>query len=277
MLAANRAVAEALVAAECNAIFRIHEAPEPRDAAELRALFESFGLLRPVAKRKPRRERASGRSAVAGVPPTLLSSREIASALERVLGKPEERLVNQAALRSLRQARYSAESSAHFALAFPHYLHFTSPIRRYADLVVHRAVRRALHGEQRRTPAALGPAVARRIAGRISWRERVAMNAERERAKLACCAVMAPRVGDEFEGTVTGVVRHGLYVTLDAPYVEGLVHISRFRETLEFDERARTLRARRSGARYGLGDRLRVVLESVDPVELRIDFTIVRG
>ncbi len=100
------------------------------------------------------------------------------------------------------------------------------------------------------------------------------MEAERERAKLACCAVLAPRVGEGFEGTVTGVSRHGLYVTVDAPYVEGLVHVSRFREDLDFDERARALRARRSGARYGLGDRLRVVLESVDPVELRIDFSI---
>ena len=102
------------------------------------------------------------------------------------------------------------------------------------------------------------------------------MDAERERAKLACCAVMAARVGEGFEGTVTGVARHGLYVTVDTPYVEGLVHISRFREALEFDERTRTLRARRSGARYGLGDRLHVVLDSVDPIELRIDFAIVQ-
>jgi len=256
MLAANQAVAEALVAAGCSAIYRVHEPPEARALAELRALFESTGLLP---------SRGSGE----------LRARDIAAALLRVRGKPEERLVNQIALRSMRQARYSAESLGHFALGFPHYLHFTSPIRRYADLVVHRAVASALHGDQRGDAAALLPAEVRRIAGRISWRERVAMAAERERAKLACCAVMAPLVGQEFEGTITGVARHGLYVTLDAPYVEGLVHISRFREEPEFDERAQVLRGRRSGERFRLGDRLRVLLESVDIPEARIDLVVV--
>ncbi|HKJ25926.1 MAG TPA: ribonuclease R, partial [Myxococcota bacterium] len=248
MLAANRAVAETLLAEDVPAVFRVHEAPPEEDARELRKLLESFGLIE-----------ARGRGP--------LSPRQIADAVARAAGRPEERLVNLTTLRTMQQARYDAECKGHFALAFRAYLHFTSPIRRYADLVVHRAVSAWLDG---------GDALARvrgraerlpATATRISWRERVAMSAERDMDTLKKCAFMASRVGQEFDGTVSSVARQGLYLTLDAFFVEGLVHVATLPEWVELDEAAHVLVARDSGRRYGLGDRYRVLVEAVDPVK----------
>jgi ribonuclease R len=201
-----------------------------------------------------------------------VTPRDIARAIDRAEGRPEERLVNVVTLRSMRQARYEAVSRGHFALAFDCYTHFTSPIRRYADLVVHRALKALLdeaEAPERRDRLRL-------VAGRLSWLERVAMEAEREMRDLVQCAFMAPRVDEEFDGTVTGVARHGLYVTLDRFFVEGLIHVSRLPGYLDFDEARHMLVARRSGERFHLGDRLRVLLASVDQIKARIDFALVR-
>lgn len=256
MLAANRAVAEVLEASGAPALYRNHEPPAPGDAEALEGLLGALGLL---ARRR-------GGS---------LSPREIARAVQRSAGRPEQRLVNRVALRSMRQARYQADNRGHFALAFPHYTHFTSPIRRYADLAVHRALKAVIDG---RGGAAGRDARRlehmRAVAGRISWRERVAMEAEREMIDLKKCAFMAPRVGQEFDGTVTGVARQGLYVTLDDYFVDGLVHVSTLPEYFELQERAFALVARGSGERFRLGDRLRVRLDSVDRVLAHIDFSI---
>ncbi|MBW2316537.1 MAG: RNB domain-containing ribonuclease, partial [Deltaproteobacteria bacterium] len=258
MLAANRAVAETLLSEEVPTIFRVHEAPPEDDAQELRKVFETFGLM-------------DGR----GRGP--LSPKQIAAAVRRVEGRPEERLVNLAALRAMQQARYDPECKGHFALAFRAYLHFTSPIRRYADLVVHRAVAACLKGGdaaervRRRSHELAG------VARRISWRERVAMNAERDMDALKKCAFMAPKVGEEFEGTVGSVARQGLYLTLDAHFVEGLIHVSTLPEWVEYDEGAHVLVARDSGRRYALGDRFRVLVEQVDPVKGWINFSIVEA
>jgi ribonuclease R len=250
-------VAERLLAGQVPAVFRIHEAPPPTDAGDLRRLLESFGLL----------ESRGGRG--------VLSPADLAAALRRAEGRPEERLVNLSVLRAMQQARYDAECKGHFALAFDAYLHFTSPIRRYADLVVHRAVKALLDGgparERARARAGRLPAV----ATRISWRERVAMDAEREMDDLKKCAFMARHVGEEHTGTVTGVARHGLYVTLDRWFVDGLVHVSTLPEWVELDEASHALVARAGGRRYALGDRYRVLVEQVDPVKAWINFSIV--
>ncbi len=254
MLAANRAVAESLVGAGVPAVFRNHEAPLPEDLEDLHELFSGFGLA-------------------AGSPRDLLDPRRLAAALAQVEGRPEERLVHQVVLRSMRQARYEAQSRGHFALAFDHYTHFTSPIRRYADLVVHRALAGQLEpGSARRQDGGR----LERVAERVSLRERVAMEAEREMIDLKQCAFMAERVGLEYDGTVTGVAPHGLYVTLDGIFVDGLVHVSRLPGQLHFDERAHALVAARGGRRFRLGDRLRVRVASVNPVRAWIHFELVR-
>jgi ribonuclease R len=262
MLAANRAVAEVLVASGRPAVHRNHEPPLHRDVETLRDLFETFGL--------------ETQALAAEATP---SPRWIAEALKQVRGRPEERLVHQVVLRSMTQARYGAVQRGHFALAFPHYTHFTSPIRRYADLVVHRALTSIL--EERRPAARAARAELRQrgewmqhVAGRASWRERVAMAAEREVADLQKCAFLRGHVGEVFAATVTGAAPFGLWLTLDDHFVEGLVHVSTLPEFVEFDERRHAFAGSRSGERFALGDRFDVRVESVDQIQAHIDFRI---
>jgi ribonuclease R len=252
MLAANRAVAAELVRAGSPGPFRNHAPPAPQAGAELRRLLASLDLVGEGEELTPLR---------------------LAAALRAVRGRPEGALVHRTALRSLPQARYEAESRGHFALAFDHYLHFTSPIRRYADLVVHRALKDRL-GIRGAAPVSRDGDQARRIAARLSWRERVAEAAERERGLLHACAFLAPRVGEVFEARVAGIAAHGLYVTPDDCFVEGLVHIRRLPGCWDFDERGHRLVERRRRLRYALGDALSVRLAAVDPMRGRIDFAL---
>jgi ribonuclease R len=250
MLAANRAVAGALIAAEIPCIFRNHQPPLETKAENLLEVLSSLGLVG-----------AGDR----------LSPHILARALERAAGRPIERLVNRTVLRSLPQARYGAVNQGHFALAFDHYVHFTSPIRRYADLEVHRALRDWLERKRRDPGRGLES-----VSGRISWRERVAVDAEREMVDLAKCAVMRRHLGEILEGTVTGVARQGLYVTPDAPRAEGLVHVSSLPGFFSLDERETALVARRSRMRFELGDRLRVRVDGVDQLKAYINFSLAR-
>lgn len=255
MLAANRAVAEALDEAGIPLLHRVHEAPSAEDLAGLEELLRSFGLL--------------GRSAAP------LDSRAIAAAVTRAVGRPEERLVNLATLRSMRQARYAETNLGHFALGFEHYAHFTSPIRRYADLVVHRALIDGLLGDAASRDRALerGEGLPR-VAARVSARERLAVDAERDMIAVKKCVFMQPHVGEVHDGTVEGVARHGLYVTLDPFFVEGLVHVSRLPKGLVFDEHRHALRARRGEAGYRLGDRVRVRVDSIDAARGWISYSL---
>jgi ribonuclease R len=252
MLAANREVAELLFAAAAPALYRNHEPPAPEDAEALARLLQRLGLLEGGADAE-------------------LTPRRLSRALARIEGRPQETLVHRTVLRRMRQARYGARSRGHFALGFRHYVHFTSPIRRYSDLVTHRVLKLVL-GESAGTRVASGGLDA--IANRISFAERVAEAAEREMIDIKKCVFMAGRVGDVFDGSVTGVARHGLYVTLDGTFVEGLLHVSELGRGLWYDEEAMALVARRSGRGHRLGDRLRVRLVAVDPVRTRIDLAL---
>jgi ribonuclease R len=273
MLAANRAVAETLVAADQPAVHRNHEPPLPPDAEALCELFEVYGLAVSSGGRR-------GGAGPQAPDREVLSPGRIAAALKQVAGRPEERLVHETVLRSLTQARYGAEALGHFALAFRHYTHFTSPIRRYADLVVHRALAELVadrgDGSPRNAPTSRDRRLDRmqRVAARVSWRERVAVEAEREARELQKCAFLLGHVGEEYAASMTGAAPFGLWLTLDAHFVQGLVHVSSLPEFVDYDERRHTFTARRSGERFELGDRFDVRVEAVDIVRARIDFRI---
>jgi ribonuclease R len=242
MLAANRAVAQALLDSSHPGVYRVHEAPAPLELAALGELYQTFGFS------------GSGRGKA-------LDRAGMVKTLGEAEGRQQERVVHYSTLRAMKQARYAADSLGHFALGFDAYLHFTSPIRRYADLAVHRSLRQLLRRE--RGPRD-GFEWASRIAIRTSARERLATTAERDMIGLARCAVMKERIGDEFEGTVTGVAEHGLYLTLDDPFVEGMVRISRLRGFFDYDRSRHRLVARGSRFQHRLGDRMKVVVASVN-------------
>jgi ribonuclease R len=273
MLAANRAVAEALAGAAQPAVYRNHEPPLPKDVDTLRETFARFGMTPESAGGKG----GSRRDSAGGEAP---SPAWVAAGLARVAGRPEERRIHQVVLRCMTRAQYGAVMRGHYALAFSHYTHFTSPIRRYADLVVHRALADTLEGrgQPERAPDAASRrqhAWMQRVAGQISWRERVAVDAEREMVDLQRCAFTSHHVGEVHPATVTGTARFGLWLTLDPWFVEGLVHVSSLSEFVDYDEAAFLFRARRSGERFALGDRFDVRIEAVDQIQARIDLRIV--
>lgn len=258
MLAANRTVARALERAERPTIHRVHAPPAPRKLEDLVRLFAALGV------------EVSGDLDEPGV---------LSRALEAVRGLPSAERMHMAVLRSMSQARYEAESAGHYALRFEHYLHFTSPIRRYADLEVHRTLRRLIRGE----PASHEPGkqASERLARLGLWlsgRERVATEAERDAEALACCALMAGRTGERLKAEVTGATEYGLFIRLESPSVSGLVPMRELEGRWELDAAdGEALVSDDSGARIAVGDRLTVRLLSIDVDRARLAFRIDRG
>lgn len=259
MLAANRAVASALDRAGRATLHRVHLPPSPRKLAVLAALLERLGLA-------------------VGDEGELAEPRVLNRILEQVKGSPSEERVHTAALRSMSQARYELEPRGHFALHFEHYLHFTSPIRRYADLEVHRALRRWLAGR----PDSEGPDSARaereqrergaRLAIWLSGRERLAIEVERDAAALACCALLRGREGTRFAARVVATSEFGLFVRLESPAASGLVPLRTLPGVWRHEPDEELLIAPRSGARIGVGDEIEVRLLEVDSDRGRLAF-----
>ncbi len=254
MLAANRAVAQALEQASRETLHRVHPAPDPRRLEALGLLVSRFGLAA-----------ADGLDEPGAIAAMLESAREVPS-VERI---------HLATLRAMSQARYEPRSRGHFALQFPHYLHFTSPIRRYADLAVHRSLKQWLRGESRARREGDGTSAA--LEGLSIWlsgRERLAALAEREAVAFACCALLSGREGEVFEAEVTGVGVHGLFVRLERPAASGLVALARLDRRYRLDEEAEVLEDERSGRRIEIGTRLRVRLVHVDDDRGRLAFML---
>ena len=250
MLAANEAVAELLAKAELHFLRRVHQAPDPR---KLKALTEFISGL--------------------GFAVESLESRfELQKLLADVKGQPEERAVNFALLRSLQRAVYSPEEEGHYALASECYCHFTSPIRRYPDLTIHRLLQQLLDGKKPRNDfgelAVLGE--------HCSERERRAEDAERELTKVKLLDYLSSRIGLKLEAVVTGVEEFGLFVQGVELPAEGLVHVSSLSDDFyRFDRASHTLAGYRSGNSYRLGDQVQVVVARVDVDRRELDFRIV--
>ncbi len=255
MLAANEAVAEHLHGAGVGALYRIHEQPDPGRVEEFCELAASFGY------------RLSPPGA------TEVRPQDFQLVLRQIQGQPEEKLISALLLRTMQLARYHEENLGHFGLATEMYAHFTSPIRRYPDLVVHRALRALRQGRAGGLPPRERLA---EMGLHLSDRERRAMEAERELVEWKKARFMAAKLGERFKGWVTGVQAFGLFVELDEVYVQGLVHVSSMSDDYyAFDEKAHRLKGESTGRVYRLGDRVEVQVARVDLERRQIDFALV--
>jgi len=253
MLAANEAVAGYLTKKNWPLLYRIHEEPDRLKLQELQQLAAECGV-------------------------GLVLSGKLQQALQKLLldiaDKPEARLVNQQLLRSLKQACYAPKNSGHFGLAADCYCHFTSPIRRYPDLIIHRILKRAISGDPKST--SVSEAELTQLGFDCSAKERRAMLAERELVSLRCCQVMVKRLGEEFEGTISSVAEFGFFVELDEVFVDGLVHIRALQDDFySFDPASLTLSGERRRRQFKIGMRVKVKVTKVEPWRQRIDFSLV--
>lgn len=252
MIAANVAAAEFLARRKIPTLYRVHEGPQADRLTDLRDFLKEMGL-----------------DLTGGDEP---GPKDYAKLMDKIASRPDAHLIQTVLLRSLSQAVYSPHNDGHFGLALPAYAHFTSPIRRYPDLLVHRAIRHLLRGEK---PGSFehGHDAMVALGEHCSMTERRADEATRDAVNWLKCEFMQDRVGEEFDGVISSVTSFGVFVELHAIYVEGLVHITSLpKDYYRFDPVGHRLRGERSGRVYRLGDGLRVKVARVDLDERKIDF-----
>jgi len=247
MLAANVCAGSFIARHKHPVLYRVHDVPSEEKVAALRAFLAELGLQLPGGD--------------------IPKPRDYATLLEKIRGRPDFNLLQTVLLRSLKQAIYTPQNVGHFGLAYEAYVHFTSPIRRYPDLLVHRAIKALLDGK--------------RYDGGLDWEalgrhcsetERRADDASRDVESWLKCYYMREHVGETFAGTITGVVPFGLFVTLDDYFVDGLVHISELgRDYFQYDGARHLLYGERTKKRFRLADRMTVKLVRVDVDQRKID------
>jgi ribonuclease R len=260
MLAANEAVARHFRARELDTVWRIHDVPSDERLQQFAELAQAFGL---------HFDAEAGRS-----------PKKLKEFLQALHGKPMERALNFLLLRTLKQAVYDVVNVGHFGLAAPDYLHFTSPIRRYPDLIVHRLLKNSLHSDG--LPAGGNPGTRpsretlQEMSAASSKAERRAMEAERDVVDLYRAVLMRDRIGEEYDGTIAAVVAFGLFVQIESPFVEGLVKIGGLADDqYEYDEETQRLVGRTSGRQFALGDPVKVRIENVSVPGRKIDLALV--
>ncbi|MBI5642589.1 MAG: VacB/RNase II family 3'-5' exoribonuclease [Deltaproteobacteria bacterium] len=253
MLAANKAVAEEFSGRKFPFLYRVHDEPDAESIQDFMEFVSGFGLHLKMDTGP-------------------LGFQRILKAVE---GKPEERLINHVLLRSMKQAVYSEENIGHFGLAFNNYTHFTSPIRRYPDLIVHRLLKLLIHGRYTKEERERMEEELPEIGSHTSARERKAMEAEREIADLKKCQFMADKTGETFEGLISGVTSFGAFVELKDFFVEGLVHVSSLLDDYYiYDEKRHSLTGEHGKRTFRLGDEITVTVAKVDLERRRIDLVL---
>lgn len=249
MLAANVCAADFLQTHQQAALYRVHEGPTPEKLEVLRTFMGEVGF-----------------TVGGGDNP---QAKDYQKLLSRIKDRPDAGLLQTVMLRSMQQAVYSPDNVGHFGLAYEAYTHFTSPIRRYPDLLVHRAIKAVLDGKQYQAGNW------HELGQHCSITERRADDATRDVNNWLKCFYMQDKLGEEFDGTVAGVTSFGLFVALDDLMIEGLLHVTELgNDYFEYDKMRHEMRGERTGAKYRLGDRLRVKVSRVDLETSRIDFVL---
>ena len=258
MIAANEAVARHLKEQELPLLYRVHEGPDKEALEALAPFLLSLGYRLALKKEN-------------------ITPAEIQKLLEACRGKPEERVVNRVLLRSMKQALYQPENIGHFGLASTCYTHFTSPIRRYPDLIVHRMLERALRKEKPKPKEQEELSSYLAEAGKhTSERERHAMDAEREMVSLKKAQFMMNKIGEEFTGFINSLASFGFFVELDAYFIEGLVKLSSLTDDdYDYYEKEYVIKGRRHGRKFRLGDNVRVKVARINAFRSEIDFELV--
>ena len=255
MLMANETVAEDYFWQELPFVYRTHEYPDPEKMKRLGTFINNFGY----AIRTQNGE---------------VHPKEIQKLLDRIQGTDEEALISRLTLRSMRQARYGTVCTGHYGLAANYYTHFTSPIRRYPDLQIHRIIKENLRTGLSQKRISHYDRILPQVAKQCSAMERRADEAERETDKFKKCQYMSGHIGEAFEGAISGVTGWGLYVELPNT-VEGLIHISELKgDYFIFDEERMELMGERTNVRYKLGQKVRVLVKGCDKLTRTIDFTL---
>ena len=259
MIAANEAVARHLTEKNLPFLYRVHEGPDPDALEALAPFLLSLGYRLPLKREK-------------------IAPLEIQKLLESARGEPEERVLNRVLLRSMKQAVYQPENIGHFGLASACYTHFTSPIRRYPDLIVHRMFDRALHGEKLKPNEREDLLRYLQEAGKhTSERERHAMDAEREMVDLKKAQFMMNKIGEEFIGFITTLANFGFFVELADYFVEGLVKLASLPDDdYDYYEKEYVIKGRRHGKKFRLGDNVRVKVARINVFRSEIDFELIR-
>ena len=324
MLAANECVAQYLESKRIASLYRIHEKPDAKRVYDFEVIAATFGyslgvgplpIQRVQFKTDRRAARGTGKSArTLEIPKDVhITPRMYQKLTEKIAGKPEERILSYLMLRSLKQARYSEENLGHFALAASTYTHFTSPIRRYPDLIVHRILKEVLHEsaekQERNVPVAASPELElsdhvspwskrrdhaahrealeplggpisveelHEIAEESSQAERRADEAERELMEWKKVKFMQDKVGEEFDGLITSVTKFGFFVELTDLFVEGLVPLNTLTDDFyTYHENTRQIIGQRFRKTYSLGQKVRVLLDRIDPVEKKMQFAVI--
>lgn len=250
MLAANVCAANYLHEHEHTVLYRIHQGPTPEKLEALREFMKEFGLQL-TGEEEPQ-------------------AADYSKLLKRIKGRPDAGLLQTVMLRSLRQAKYEPENIGHFGLGYEAYTHFTSPIRRYPDLLVHRAIKAVLQGKQYKPSQKWTE-----LGTHCSMTERRADDATRDVEAWLKCFYMRDHLGSVFTGTVSSVTSFGMFISLDDLYVEGLVHISELgKDYYHFEASKHQLLGERTGKSYRLGDRVQVRVVKVDMESTKIDFVL---